>query len=801
MPALAKHALLAALSLALHAEAQDDLAALSDEFDHPASILRWQRVQEVEGWNADQLERWEVDASRVGRMTLAPYTSTWYQDYRGVLVFKEVSGDFVATAEIEPRNRAESGPPSRSYSLAGIMARAPRPEVTSPQTWTPGGENYVFISLGTADAPGSYQFEVKTTQNSVSHLEISPGVSDAQLRMARIGSAVIVLLKPAGQPWRVHRRYHRPDLPESLQVGLTAYTDWGNVSPLAPLVHNQTVNTGGQPDLVAHADFFRYARPQIPAELSGSDLLDTDAVSDAELLGFLGYESVPNNPAQSVRINHEGRILGEARDVSEPTLFNTSEADAVMASLQIFPRNHGWNEDVSDSPVRGNSAAMIAQVKADLSASRQTLRPFYEMNYALVPAGQPLEPIDFTLYGDESDPSPYPIPDNVPVEGWPRETGGLSLEDWQADVDDAGGDRHSIVIQPSTGDVFETWQMRRVAGVWQASNGARFNLDENRQRPAGWTSADAGGHSMLGGLVRFDECARGKVEHAIRLIVNRTRRAYLYPANHYASNSDLATRPAMGERFRLKADFQIPEDWTVYEKAVCRALKKYGAIVMDNGGFFSISVAPDDRFPDDAFDNLRSIDIESFEVVEAGSASGGPRSPGAPAVEAGSSQAVALGATVDLQGELHDPSGAAAVQWTLYEGPAAVAIADSAALSASARLDVPGRYTFMLRADDGLHAPAFDIVSAIVGNAEILQAPRLEIELAPDGARVLRFVREEPPLFEYSIETSADLEAWLPSGLASEPEGGEDGQARIRATDDASPAAARVFYRLVKSLD
>ncbi|MCB1124760.1 MAG: hypothetical protein KJT03_24615, partial [Verrucomicrobiae bacterium] len=291
------------------------------------------------------------------------------------------------------------------------------------------------------------------------------------------------------------------------------------------------------------------------------------------------------------------------------------------------------------------------------------------------------------------------------IESWPRLTGDLSLQQWQQDINGNGGDRHAIILQPATGELYESWQMRFNNGNWQASNGALFNLGNGLERPEGWTSADAGGHSMFGGLVRYDECARGMVEHAIRLIVNTTRREYLYPANHFASSSNLATRPAMGERFRLRADYEIPENWTVFEKAVCRALKKYGAIVMDNGGFFSISVAPDDRFPEEAFDNLRTIDISEFEVVQTTAYASGPRSKGALAVEAGENRFTQTGSEMQLQGQLHDPGNSATVDWYLYDGPTDVEILNPDQLDATAQLNVPGSYTFMLRARDNIHSP------------------------------------------------------------------------------------------------
>jgi hypothetical protein len=288
------------------------------------------------------------------------------------------------------------------------------------------------------------------------------------------------------------------------------------------------------------------------------------------------------------RINHEGRILGVAPVVSGPILFNTAEGDAVVSAMQIMPPSSAWNEDISKRPLIENSEAMIAQIIADLRSDRRMLRAFHEMNFVLVPDNQPLVPIDFIYYGDESDPSPYPIPTNLPVETWPRETGGLSLSDWQRDVNETGGDRHSIMVMPGAGFIWETWVTRLAASGWEAGNGAKFDLKSNTLRPFGWTSADAAGLPMFPALVRYDECMRGMVEHAMRIVVRRTRLGPIYPATHNASVGNLTDPniPAMGQRVRLKESFVIPENWTIFEKAVLRGLKKYGAMVADNGNFF-----------------------------------------------------------------------------------------------------------------------------------------------------------------------------------------------------------------------
>lgn len=427
--------------------------------------------------------------------------------------------------------------------------------------------------------------------------------------------------------------------------------------------------------------------------------------------------------ARGERINQEGRILGPAPVVTTPTLFNTPQADAIVAAMQIMPVTSAWNEDISGRSLLANSAAMIAQVKSDLLATRQTLRAFYEMNYVLVPDAQPRLTIPFFNYPDESDldggtfPNGlYPIPPNIPVEGWPKATGDLTLEQWQEDVNDTGGDRHSIIVAPGAGSIWETWLARLTSSGWEASNGAKFDLNSNALRPAGWTSGDAAGLPMFSALVRYDECERGMVEHALRLVVAATRREYIYPANHYASSIPATSinYPAMGQRFRLKSSFVIPDHWTIEEKAVLHALKKYGAIVADNGNFFSVSVCPDDRFPGNAFDHLATIDVSNFEVIVTTGPDEGPRSPGAPTADAGPDQVVDLGTTVTLHGAVDAPAGNPTVQWKLYSGPNDVAIEDSGSAETSVTLTQSGAYLLELSADDGVHAVTYDVVAISV---------------------------------------------------------------------------------------
>ncbi len=472
--------------------------------------------------------------------------------------------------------------------------------------------------------------------------------------------------------------------------------------------------------------------------------------------------SMANIPAAE-RINHAGRILGPVPVMTNAVLFNTPEADAVMATLQLFPRDNAWNEDISRRPLLANSDAMISQIFSELNAvgtNSPKLRAFKEMNFVLVPTSQPPVPIRFVTYEDESDPSPYPIPANLPIEGWPAETGSRTLEQVQRAT---GGDRHSIIIQPGSGTIWETWQTRLTSSAipWQAANGAKFSLTNNTLRPAGWTSADAAGLSMLGGLVRFDECERGEIEHALRMIVKHTRREYIYPATHHASSPSTTNPniPAMGQRLRLKADFVVPANWTKQEKAVAAALKKYGGLIADNSSsFFSISVVPDQRWPSGAFSHITGLSVTNFEVVQTTGANEGPRSPGAPVADAGPDQNVARGALVNLAGRvLYTNAAPLMTQWRVYSGPGTVTFGNTNQTNTTATFSAAGQYTLMLKADNGIHTPAYDALVITVQDA-------IQMSIQRTGSNVvLSWAGGTAP---YQLENSPSLPAtqWLAAG-------------------------------------
>lgn len=285
---------------------QAQLSLLNDEFGNAATLASdWQRVIDVEAWPNDPLELVDIDTTNAGFLTMIPHTNGWYEDYRGPLLFKEVTGDFIVSSRVLTSNRAGTGAPNREYSLAGIMIRAPR--AITPATWTPWGERYSFVAVGSASVPGTFQFEVKTTSTSdpypqYSFLDISNSpcnCGEAIVQTARIGDAVIQVAYTPGNGWAILNRYERPDLPATLQVGLVSYTDWPNVQLYPVADHNTTTitevfgspGTPTQPDLLARFDWIRFTEPTVPPALAALDLTDPGQVTDADLLSFLGANS------------------------------------------------------------------------------------------------------------------------------------------------------------------------------------------------------------------------------------------------------------------------------------------------------------------------------------------------------------------------------------------------------------------------------------------------------------------------------------------------------------------------------
>lgn len=281
-----------------------------------------------------------------------------------------------------------------------------------------------------------------------------------------------------------------------------------------------------------------------------------------------------------------------------------SVAAPTIAGCPVFPPDNPWNTDISKLPVHSNSANFINSIGAE-----KPLHPDFGtvwqgapngIPYVIVKGDQPKVPVTFE-YAHESDPGPYPIPDDAPIEGGPN----------------SKGDRHILIIDRDNCKLYELWHSVKTEDGWQAGSGAIFDLTSNKLRPMGWTSADAAGLPIFPGLVRYDEVEQGAINHALRFTVERSQRAYILPATHYASRHTDPNLPPMGLRLRLKADYDI-SGFPPQTKVILQALKTYGMIVADNGGDWYITGAPDERWDDEDLSSMRRVKGSDFEVVETG---------------------------------------------------------------------------------------------------------------------------------------------------------------------------------------
>ena len=337
------------------------------------------------------------------------------------------------------------------------------------------------------------------------------------------------------------------------------------------------------------------------------------AVASAAVVAFYACQAKP--PAAADPPSRLERIkAAKMPKIDKPIQFDTKEADEILAALEIFPPDNPWNVVVEAWPLHPKSKEMIETVGAS-----KPMRYNPDMGFVLVPPDQKKIDVKLVRYPDESDKGPYPLPDNVPIEGWPafyeRDSAlkKLSLDDVQRDKLGKGGDRHAIVVDPTNRMLYEFGELKKTNNGWQAACAAIFDLKSNKLRPDSWTSTDAAGLPLFPATVRYDELERGMVDHAMRVTIRKTRRAYVYPATHFASKLTDDNLPRMGERIRLKKDFDV-SGFSPEVQAILKGLKKYGMLVADNGIEWAISVAPDPRIPV-LHEELRKINGSDFEVV------------------------------------------------------------------------------------------------------------------------------------------------------------------------------------------
>ncbi|HEX5723877.1 MAG TPA: hypothetical protein VFX98_00350, partial [Longimicrobiaceae bacterium] len=283
-------------------------------------------------------------------------------------------------------------------------------------------------------------------------------------------------------------------------------------------------------------------------------------------------------------------------------------AGASLDGRRPFPADNPWNLDVSQAPVDPASTTLLnacGGLDRGLHADFGTVWNGAPngIPYVVVAGGQGKVPVTFD-YDDESDPGPYPVPADAPVEGGPGGT----------------GDRHVLVIDRDDWKLYELFDAHPVNGgqSWRAGSGAVFDLNSNALRPAGWTSADAAGLPIFPGLVRYDEAVeRKEIAHALRFTCPVTRRAYVHPARHFASSRTDPNLPPMGMRVRLKAGFDV-SSFPPGVQVILNAMKKHGMLLADNGSAWYVSGAPDPRWSDDELATLRNVHARDFEVIQLG---------------------------------------------------------------------------------------------------------------------------------------------------------------------------------------
>jgi hypothetical protein len=318
-------------------------------------------------------------------------------------------------------------------------------------------------------------------------------------------------------------------------------------------------------------------------------------------------------------------------------------AAADIGGCPVFPADNIWNTPVDNLPVHPSSAAFINSIGANTGLHPDFGSGTYNggpigIPFVTVPGSQPKVPINFTDYGDESDPGPYPIPPSAPIEGGPN----------------SQGDRHVLVIDTGNCVLYELFYAFRVGGgtSWNASSGARFDLNSNALRPDGFTSADAAGVAIFPGLVRHDEAAAGVIRHALRFTAQVTRRTHVWPARHDAGSTSSLSAPPMGQRFRLKASKNI-SGFPPKVRAIFQAMKTYGLVLTDNGSNWYITGAPDPGWDNDelnsSFAQLKGSDFEAVDVSSllidpnSGQAKGGILSVDAPGAGASMPQSFLVG--------------------------------------------------------------------------------------------------------------------------------------------------------------
>jgi hypothetical protein len=501
------------------------------------------------------------------------------------LLFRFTSGCAV------PSSTGASSPPVAAISVSVVPGTA-NIRAGSSQTFTAvvsGSTNQAVqwsvngtvggnASLGTIDAAGKYTAPA-TLPNPNSITILGAAAADAKAS----GSSKVTLLNPA---------------PTLSQVSPASFT----AGPYTLTVSGSNFVAGSEVLFGGTAVTTKYVSP--------TQLTAAGAVPSAGVYSV----SVSNpDPGSSVSAGVNVTATSGGNPPPPPPPPPSPSACSAMSLGQggslngfvPFPEDNGWNLKVANAAVDPNSAAIInfiggtAAVHADFGAG-QYQGSTIGIPYVVVGVGQAPVAINFTAYGDESDPGPMPVPADAQIEGYPNP---------------GTGDRHVLVLDNQSCWLYELYNSNPQSdGSWNADSAAVWDLLADEQRPFGWTSADAAGLSIFAGLARYDEVAGGEIKHALRYTLQHSRAAFVPPASHWAANSSDANAAPMGMRLRLKASFDISK-FSAANQVILKGLQQYGMIMADNGSNMYISGAPDDRWDNDDLHNLGQLSASDFEVV------------------------------------------------------------------------------------------------------------------------------------------------------------------------------------------
>jgi len=433
-------------------------------------------------------------------------------------------------------------------------------------SWTVNDASGGSAALGTISATGNYTAPVSLpSPNALTVTATSAALSTAT------SSSAVTILNPI--PTLVGTN------PASVSTGSFSLTVTGN-------------------NFIPGAQVMLGATPLTTTFVSATQLTATGSASTAGIFGI----TVVNPDPGSSSSNSLNLQVGGSQQASGCGQMSLG-AGANLNGFVPFSSASLWNQDISSAAVDSNSTAIVNFIGSTIGLHADFGAGQYQgstigIPYSVAGLQQPNIPINFTAYGDESDPGPMPVALTDPIEGFP-----------------GTGDRHVLVLDNANCFLYELDSSYPQASSWNADSAAVWDLLGNEQRPYTWTSADAAGLPIFPGLIRYDEVAAGAIHHAIRFTLQNSRAAFTPPASHWAGNSSNALAAPMGMRMRLKANFDV-SGYSAANQVILNAFKKYGIIMADNGSSMYISGTPDDRWDNNDLHNLGQVKASDFEVLQ-----------------------------------------------------------------------------------------------------------------------------------------------------------------------------------------